>query len=179
MNFCLCTYTLALATIDILLLSQYCPTKSCLSPKYFLNGNVVMVLSQNIGRDSFNSTYRKIPKISPGTYIFQRPFLRSLFLERLIIVWAYVRREISVSKSIGLACSGKEIYHFCFVLLCIREEIPSTSRPRAYIRRVFCVTIWGGGGGYIWRSLYMEGLIFRILRYFNPTSLYTSLYYIP
>ena len=32
---------------------------------------------------------------------------------------AYVRREICVSKSIGLACSGKEIYHFCFVLLCI------------------------------------------------------------
>ena len=23
--------------------------------------------------------YRKIPKISPGTYIFQRPFLRGLF----------------------------------------------------------------------------------------------------
>ena len=29
-------------------------------------------------------TYRKIPKISPGTYIFQRPFLRGLFLEGLI-----------------------------------------------------------------------------------------------
>ena len=35
--------------------------------------------------------------------------------------------EISVSKSIGLACSGKEIYHFCFVLLCIQEQIPCTS----------------------------------------------------
>ena len=28
--------------------------------------------------------YRKIPKLSPGAYIFQRPFLRSLFLEGLI-----------------------------------------------------------------------------------------------
>ena len=28
--------------------------------------------------------YRKIPKISPRTYIFQRPFLRGLFLEGLI-----------------------------------------------------------------------------------------------
>ena len=64
--------------------------------------------------------YRKIPKINPGAYIFQRPFLRSLFLEGLIFGGAYVRREICVSKSIGLACSGKEIYHFCFVLLCIR-----------------------------------------------------------
>ena len=29
--------------------------------------------------------YHKIPKISPGAYIFQRPFLRSLFLEGLYI----------------------------------------------------------------------------------------------
>ena len=28
--------------------------------------------------------YRQIPKISPGAYIFQRPFLRGLFLEGLI-----------------------------------------------------------------------------------------------
>ena len=48
---------------------------------------------------------------------------------------AYVRRKICVSKSIGLACSGKEIYHFCFVLLCIRGQIPSTSPPGTYIWR--------------------------------------------
>ena len=56
--------------------------------------------------------YRKLPKISPRAYIFQRPFLRGLFLEELIFGGPYVRREICVSKSIGLACSGKEIYHF-------------------------------------------------------------------
>ena len=56
--------------------------------------------------------YRKIPKISPGAYIFQRPFLRGLFLEGPIFRGAYVRREIWVSKSIGLACSGKEITIF-------------------------------------------------------------------
>ena len=28
-------------------------------------------------------------------------------------------------KLIGLACSGKEMYHFCFVLLCIGEQIPT------------------------------------------------------
>ena len=47
--------------------------------------------------------YRKIPKISPGAYIFQRPFLRVLFFEGLIFGGAYLRREICVSKSIGLA----------------------------------------------------------------------------
>ena len=78
---------------------------------------------------------RKIPKISHGAYILQRPFLRSLFLEGPICGGAYVQREICVSKSIGLACSGKEIYHFCFVLLCIRGQFPSTSPLGAYIRR--------------------------------------------
>ena len=53
--------------------------------------------------------------MTPGAYIFQQPFLRGLFLEGLLFGGAYVWREIYVSKSIGLAFSGKEIYHFCFV----------------------------------------------------------------
>ena len=48
-------------------------------------------------------SYHKIPKISSGAYIFQRPFLRGLFLEGLIFRGAYLRREICVSKSVGLA----------------------------------------------------------------------------
>ena len=36
--------------------------------------------------------YRKIPEISPGAYIFQRPFLTGLFLEGLIFGGAYLRR---------------------------------------------------------------------------------------
>ena len=47
--------------------------------------------------------YHKILKISAGAYIFQRPFLRGLFLEGLVFGGAYLRREICVSKSIGLA----------------------------------------------------------------------------
>ena len=109
--------------------------------------------------------YCKILKISPGAYIFQRPFLRSLFLEGLIFGGAYLRREICVSKSIGLACSGKEIYHFCFVLLCIRGQIPSTRPPGSlnsegrFNGEFFCVTIPGGlifGGAYTWRGLFSE-----------------------
>ena len=79
--------------------------------------------------------YCKIPKISPRAYIFQRPFLRGLFFEGPIFRGAYVWREICVSKSVGLACSGKEIYYFCFVFLCIQGQIPSTSPRGAYIRR--------------------------------------------
>ena len=47
--------------------------------------------------------YRKIPEISPRAYIFQRPFLRGLFLEGLIFRGAHLWREIYDSKSIGLA----------------------------------------------------------------------------
>ena len=69
------------------------------------------------------------------------------------------RGKFVLKKSIGLACGGREIY----LLLCIRGQIRSTSPREAYIRTgnltvFFCVTIW--------RSLYMEGLIFGILRYF-------------
>ena len=105
--------------------------------------------------------YRKIPKISPGAYIFQGPFLRGLFLEGPIFGGAYERREICVIKSVGLDCSGKEIYHFCFIWLCIRGQILSTSpRGGAYIRRGdltegFLRYDFEGpifGGAYTWRS---------------------------
>ena len=111
--------------------------------------------------------YRKIPKIGPGVYIFQRRFLRGLFLEGAIFRGAYVRREICTSKSIALACSVKEIYNFCFVLLCIRGQIPSTSPPGGlylegqFNEGFFALRFWGAC---IWKGLYMEGVIFGILR---------------
>ena len=45
----------------------------------------------------FLVVYSKIPKIRPGAYyIFQRPFLRGLFLEGLIFGGTYLHREICV-----------------------------------------------------------------------------------
>ena len=77
---------------------------------------------------------------------------------------------ICVSKSIGLACSEEEIYHFCFVLLCIRGQIPGTSPlGRLYSEErfnggFFALRFWGP---YIWRALYIEELIFGIVRYYK------------
>ena len=53
---------------------------------------------------------------------------------------------------------------FCFVF---EGNFPSTSPLGAYLEgqfngRFFALSAWGA---YIWRGLYMEGLIFRILRY--------------
>ena len=75
--------------------------------------------------------YRKIPKIGSGAYIFQRPFLRGLFLEGLIFGGAYLRREICVSKSIGLALQLEVNLPFllCFTL---------------YLRAIFQVQAPGG-----------------------------------
>ena len=69
-----------------------------------------------------NLWYCKILKISPGAYIFQRPFLRGLFLEGLIF-----GSFICISKLIGLALSleGNLLFLLCFTLYL--RAIPSTS----------------------------------------------------
>ena len=90
----------------------------------------------------FLKIYRKIPKISPGAYIFQRPFLRGLFLELLILGGAYIRWEFCVTKPIGLASSSKVNFKKmcvtvsflpCFILYL--GPISKYKPPEAYIRR--------------------------------------------
>ena len=73
--------------------------------------------------------YHKILKICAGAYIFQRPFLRGLFLEGLIFGGAYVRREIRVSKSIGLASYLEGSLPFFLVLLCIWGQFSKYKLP--------------------------------------------------
>ena len=64
--------------------------KNMAAVSLFWNTNMAAVMSCE------NALYREIPKISPGAYIFQRPFLRGLFLEGLIFGGAYLRKEICV-----------------------------------------------------------------------------------
>ena len=65
--------------------------------------------------------------------------------------------KFAFQKLTELVCSGKEIYHFCFVLLCIRGKMPSTSPPGdLYSEGRF------NGGFFALRflgGLYLEGLI--------------------
>ena len=112
--------------------------------------------------------YRKIPQISPGAYIFQRPFLRGFFLEGLIFRGAYLRREICVSKSIGLALwfEVNLLFLLCFTLYL--RAISKCKPPGClYLEgrfdgAFFALRVWGA---YIWRGLNMEGHIFGILWY--------------
>ena len=84
-------------------------------------------------------------------------------MEGLIFGGAYLRREICVSKSIGLALQLKVNLSFllCFTL---------------YLRVIFQVQVPGGlylegrfNGGFFWVTglggLYLDGLIFGILLY--------------
>ena len=63
-----------------------------------IQGNMVALL---------NLDHCKILKISPRAYIFQRTFLRGLFLEG-----AYYRREICFSKLAGLIIGGNLCQNF-------------------------------------------------------------------
>ena len=75
-------------------------------------------------------TYHKIPKISPGAYIFQRPFLRGLFLEG-----AYIRRSLSTEGNSRFKVDwaslivGSKFTVFALFYFVFEDNFPSTS-PR-------------------------------------------------
>ena len=122
-----------------------------------------VILNQGWSRRNGGSdvivTYRKIPKISPGAYIFQWTFLRGLFLEGLIFRGVYVWREICVSKSIKLACSGKEIYHFALFCFVFEDKFQVQAPPGDLYSEgrfkggFFALRFWGA---YILRGLFSE-----------------------
>ena len=94
-------------------------TWKCMVYIHYYSLCTVNIIAPTQRFSKYTMTYHKIPKISPGAYIFQRPLLRGLyseglifggaylrrglFLEGLIFGGAYLRREICVSKLIGLA----------------------------------------------------------------------------
>ena len=71
--------------------------------------------------------YRKVPKISPGAYIFQRPFLRGVFLEGVIFGGAYLWRELNLRFKIDWASLlvGRK---FTFFLLCFTLYLRATAK---------------------------------------------------
>ena len=111
------------------------------------------------------SDYHKIPKISPGAYTFQRPFLRELFLEGLMFGGAYLRNEICVSKiDWASLIVGRKFTVFALFYFVFEGNFPSTSPRGAYIWRGdltegFLRYEFGGlifGGAYKWRGLFSE-----------------------
>ena len=85
-------------------------------------------------------------------------------MEGLIVGGTYVRREICVSKSIGLAFSGKETYRFSLFYFVLEGKFQVQASQGAYIRRGdltedflrydFMGRIFGGA--YKWNGLFSE-----------------------
>ena len=114
-------------------------------------------------------SYRKIPKISPGAYIFQSPFFRGLFLEGLIFGEAYLRKEICVSKSIGLRSFivGRKFTRSALFYFVLESNFPRTSPQGAY-------NWWGDlTEGFLFYRIggpILEWLIFGILQHLNDKN---------
>ena len=111
--------------------------------------------------------YRKIPKISPGAYIFQRPFLRSLSTE------GNLHFKIDWDSLIV----GRKFTVFALLYFVVESNCQVQAPGGAYIwrgdlREVFLRCEFGGA--YIWRGLYMERLIFGILRYILSFTFFFS-----
>ena len=84
--------------------------------------------------------YRKIPKISPGAYIFERPFLRAaLIFGRGLSTEGNLRFKIDLASLIV----GRKFTVFALFYFVFEGNFPSTS-PR---------------GAYIWRGDLTEGFL--------------------
>ena len=108
-------------------------------------------------------SYRNIPKISRGAYIFQRPFLRGLFLEGLIF-----RRSLSTEGNLRFKIAwasllfGSKFTVLALFYFVFEVNFLSTSPRGAYIWRG---DLTEGFLRYRFGGLYLEGHIFGILRY--------------
>ena len=107
-----------------------------------------------------------------GSWPWGLYFPKALF-EGLIFGGAYLQREICVSKSIGLALQLEVNLPFllCFTLY-LRAIFQVQAPGGLYLEGrfnggFFALPVWGA---YIWRGLYMEGLIFGILRQSEMSS---------
>ena len=108
--------------------------------------------------------YRKVPKISPEAYIFQRPFLRGLFLEGLIFGGAYTEGNLRFKIDWASLLVGSKFTVFGLFYGVFEGNFPSTVPQGAYIWRGdltegFLHNRIGGlifGGAYTWRGLFSE-----------------------
>ena len=105
--------------------------------------------------------YRKIPKISPMAYVFQRPFLRGLYLEGLIHGGASLYRDIYLrftidwsSLIVGSKCSTEKYKRYINILLLfiIIRPIFQVQAPRGLYNNwrgdvinggFFALLVWG------------------------------------
>ena len=84
-------------------------------------------------------------------------------MKEVIVGGAYLQRETCVSKSIGLALIvEKKFTVFALFYFVFKGNFQVQALEGRFNGGFFALRVWGA---YIWKGLYMEGLIFGILRY--------------
>ena len=68
--------------------------------------------------------YGKIPKISPGAYIFERPVLRGLFLEGLMYAWKF-----AFQNRLGLLVVGRKFTIFALFFFVFEGKFQVQAPP--------------------------------------------------
>ena len=107
-------------------------------------------------RDKFSVIHRKIPKISPAAYIFQRPFF-----EGHIFGGAYLWREIDwASPIVGRKFTVFALFYFVFECKFQRSTSPrgGISLEGRFNGGFFALRVWGllFEGAYTPRGLFSE-----------------------
>ena len=92
--------------------------------------------------------YRKTPEISLGAYIFQRPFLRGLFLEGLIFGGAYLwGGNLHFKIDWASLILGSKFIVFALFYFVSEGNFPRTSHQGAlegqFNRGFFALPVWG------------------------------------
>ena len=121
-------------------------------------------------------SYRKIPKISPGAYIFQRPFLRGLFWRGLYSEGLIYGGKFCVSKLTGLALQLEVNLSFllCFTLylsVIFQVQAPGGLYLKGRFNRgFFALPDWGA-------YIILEGLIHggAYFRNFTVSAVFTHI----
>ena len=122
----------------------------------------VAIMLHKVDNDSYfyyYFIYGRIPKICPGTYIFQRPFLRGLFLEGLIFGGASTEGNLRFKIKWASLIFGSKLTIFALSYFVFEGNFPSTSpQGGLYLEGrfnggFFALLVWGA---YIWRGLFSE-----------------------
>ena len=148
---------------------QILPVNQNLSSKHFLLAKFQLVSCKLSLAIIWQMTYRKILKISPGAYIFQRPFLRGLFSEGLIYGRKFAFQNRLASLIVGSKFTVFALFYFVF-----EGNFPSTGEGqfnRGFLCYQFGDLIFGGAyTWYTWRGLFLEfyGILTNCQNYVQP-----------
>ena len=112
--------------------------------------------------DHRHMSYRKIPKMSPGAYIFQRPFLKGLYSEGLMYGGKFAFKSRLCQLIVGRKFTIFSLFYFVF-----EGTVFKYKPPGAYIRRGHLTE---GFLHYRFGKLMFEGAYFRNFTVFFQNS---------